>query len=115
MVGAVSPAFILYRHGLGWTYGGRSTLTATFWTSLTVLDPTAALLLLLRPRIGLVVAVVVMVVDVAHNLVVVGPDDFRVIDQMVFLTAVVASVPFLWRRPHGRDVNASPTRARRPC
>jgi hypothetical protein len=38
-----------------------------FWASLTFLDPLAALLLLARPRAGLVLCVAIMVADVLNN------------------------------------------------
>ena len=114
-IGAVSHASILYRHGIGWTYGGRSALTVAFWTSLTLLDPVAALLLLMRPRIGLAATLVIMIADVAHNLVVAGPADLRVIDQMVFLTAVLVAIQFVWRHSPSRGLRRCPAAARRPC
>ena len=47
---------------LGYPLGVR-----VYWASLTVLDPLAALLLLFRPRAGLVLCVAIIVTDVLNN------------------------------------------------
>jgi hypothetical protein len=38
-----------------------------FWDSLTFLDPLAALLLFIRPKIGLVLTLIIILTDVIHN------------------------------------------------
>lgn len=38
-----------------------------FWDSLTFLDPIAAILLFLRPRAGLILTLLIILADVAHN------------------------------------------------
>ena len=41
--------------------------TQLFWDSLTFLDPLAALLLILRPKFGVLLTLIVITVDVVHN------------------------------------------------
>jgi len=38
-----------------------------FWDSLTFLDPLAAILLFLRPKTGVILTLIILVVDVIHN------------------------------------------------
>jgi hypothetical protein len=74
-----------------------------YWTSLTLLDPLAAFLLLVRPRVGLVLGAVIMVSDVSINAYAFRPrGDFRVEWpfwlQVAFVTLVLAAAPYLRRR-----------------
>lgn len=48
-------------------YGDSPLWRNVFWTSLTFLDPLAVLLLLTRPRMGYVLTLVIMLVDVPVN------------------------------------------------
>ncbi|WP_207221235.1 hypothetical protein [Pseudoduganella lutea] len=64
---AWNHARILFDHGLWWNYGGVHPFYATFWTSLTFFDSLAVLLLLARPRAGLVLTVLIIVTDVLVN------------------------------------------------
>jgi hypothetical protein len=61
-------ALTIIRHGLFWDYGGVVWPSAVYWTSLTLLDPLAALLLFFRPRLGVILTAAIIVTDVAHNL-----------------------------------------------
>jgi hypothetical protein len=61
-------AVIVAEHGVWWDYGGFPRTTAMFWTSLTLIDPAAAVLLFLRPNAGIVATATIIVVDVIHNL-----------------------------------------------
>ncbi len=100
MVGAASHLSLLIRHGWDWNYGGMPIGTVMFWSSLTVLDPVAAVLLVARPRVGVLCTLVIVLADVAHNGVVVGlrtGADYRLIDQTAFLLVVLASIRFVWR------------------
>ena len=59
-----------FEHGLLWDYGyGAATPLASraFWGSLTLFDPLAALLLLVRPRWGLLLTLAIILLDVLHN------------------------------------------------
>jgi len=60
-------ALVLLRHGLSWDYGGAPVESAAFWTSLTLLDPLAAILLLARPNFGVGMTAAIIVADVSHN------------------------------------------------
>jgi len=42
----------IIRHGLLWDHGGFPGFATTFWTMLAVLDPTAVILLFVRPKLG---------------------------------------------------------------
>jgi hypothetical protein len=103
----VNHARIIIAHGLFWDYGGVSRLSAAYWTALTFLDPLAAVLLLVRPRAGLVVTLAIMVTDVAHNggLTLAHGGGLaawlgnpNLLAQTVFLVFVVVTAPFAWRR-----------------
>lgn len=52
----------------GWLPASLPFGTAIYWSSLTFLDPLAAILLFVRPRVGIAVTVVIIVTDVVHNL-----------------------------------------------
>ena len=58
---------MLWQHGVLWDYGGAHLPTRIYWTSHTVLDPLAALLLFVRPRVGLILTALIIVSDVLHN------------------------------------------------
>jgi hypothetical protein len=71
-----------------------------FWNSLTVLDPLAAVLLFLRPRVGVVLTLAIMLADVAHNIWAItafGAMVWPVAAQAVFLIFVLATAPSIWR------------------
>ncbi|MFC5431388.1 hypothetical protein ACFPTO_21665 [Paraburkholderia denitrificans] len=58
------------QHGLLWDYGygtAISPLSKVYWDTLAVLDPLAAVLLLLKPRVGVWLTVFIIVSDVLHN------------------------------------------------
>ena len=92
------------RHGLFWDYGGVPVASATFWTLLTLIDPIAAILLFVRPNIGVGLTAVIIIADVAHNLWIrerYGPPgaDFAamfgnpfILCQIAFLVFVVATM-----------------------
>ena len=68
LVGGLNHALTLLRHGLFWDYGGVAWPSAAYWSSLTVLDPLAAVLLFLRPKVGIAVTILLIVTNVLHNL-----------------------------------------------
>jgi hypothetical protein len=72
-----------------------------FWSSLTLLDPLAVLLLFIRPRVGLVLTTAIIVSDVAHNSWIVyrtgGTSDPKYWAQIGFLVFVLATVRIAWR------------------
>jgi Kef-type K+ transport system membrane component KefB len=93
----------------GWWREGVSLGTAIYWTSLTVLDPLAALLLFVRPRAGIALTLAIIISDVAHNLWFVAAhplsgsfiqavtSSFFMMSQIVFLVFVAATSPMAWR------------------
>jgi len=58
---------MLWQHGFFWDYGGVPQATQVFWTSLTFVDPTGVVLLVLRPAAGVWLTLAIIVSDVAHN------------------------------------------------
>jgi hypothetical protein len=54
-------------HGLFWDYNNAPLFTCIYWTSLTFIDPLAAILLFYRPRIGLILTFLIIFSDVIHN------------------------------------------------
>ncbi|MBA4045744.1 MAG: hypothetical protein C0471_15205 [Erythrobacter sp.] len=83
-------------------YEGAPILLEAFWSSLVVLDPAAAALLLSgKRRAGLSLAAIIMVCDVAANsyaFFVLGIEGFAVALplQAAFLGFVLGSIGFLW-------------------
>jgi hypothetical protein len=71
LAGATCMHVVLHvRHGvlLGELEGvGIPPVSRYYWSSLTLLDPLAALLMFIRPRVGLALAGGIIVSDVAHN------------------------------------------------
>jgi hypothetical protein len=76
-----------------------------FWNSLTVLDPLAAALLFLRPRIGVVLTLAIMVSDVGHNIWAIAAFEamvWPVAAQALFLIFVLATARLIWREAPGQ-------------
>jgi hypothetical protein len=79
-----------------------------YWTSLTVLDVLAVVLLYAWPRAGLTLALLIMLSDVAINsyvCYVLNGGQFADVSlqlQTLFLGFLLGSVPFAWRRVGGR-------------
>ena len=103
-------ARLLVQHGLFWDYGGVPLASSVLWTSLTALDPLAAILLFVCQNIGVVMTGLIIVVDVVHNLwitahyalphrflITVTTDPF-VISQVAFLLFVAVTTPIAWTR-----------------
>jgi hypothetical protein len=63
----LNHASMLCHHGFFWDYGGVPLATQAFWTSLTFVDPTAVILLILWPAAGAWLTLVIIICDVAHN------------------------------------------------
>ena len=88
-------------HGLAWDYGGVPLGSSMFWTSLTLLDPLAALLLFVRPRPGVALTVAIIVIDVVHNswlshYLGVRPS-IEYVAQVAFLVFVLLTAKTAWR------------------
>jgi hypothetical protein len=101
LAGASTHVLMLWPHGLFWDYGGVPAFTRVYWTSLTFLDPLAAVLLFVRPRIGLALTLAIISSDVAHNSWFIDRYDISFgwiyAAQCGFLVFVVATFPGLWR------------------
>ena len=92
---AWNHARILFEHGLWWNYGGIHPFYATFWTSLTFFDSLAVLLLLTRPRAGLVLTTLIIVSDVLINACAglsYGFDLASFVAQFIFMVFVLGTV-----------------------
>jgi len=100
-IGTISHALDFWALGLR-PYSWGPPLLEAFWSSLVVLDPVAAGLLLLgKRRAGLVLAAAIMVCDVVANsyaFFVLGIEGFAVALplQAAFLGFVLGSIGFLW-------------------
>ena len=89
---------ILWRHGVWWNYGGASLFTRIYWTSLTLIDPLAALLLFVRPHVGLVLTAFIIISDVLHNTLVGVPSwDVKYLSQVAFLLFVASTIRLAWK------------------
>jgi hypothetical protein len=84
LLGTANHARIVFRHGLGWDYGGVHWASAAYWSSLTLLDPLVAILLFARPRVGIPATILLIVTNVVHNLAVTA----RYAPDGAFLTRV---------------------------
>ena len=100
-----------YNHVVDLRHGGFLPYTYAplpinvYWTSLTLLDPLAALLLFLLPYHGMVLAVLIMVSDIAVNLYaayVLFPGammpDTPLLSQIAFGLFLFVTVPIAWKR-----------------
>ena len=108
-----------FQHGLLWDYGyGDSAYWASrvFWGALTFFDPLAVLLLFKKPRMGIILTVVIILADVAHNTYYVALkkqwlEPFY-LSQVAFLIAVVLLSPIVWRPAISRVALANPILAK---
>ena len=108
-----------FQHGLFWDYGyGNSAYWASrvFWGALTFFDPLAVLLLFKKPRMGIILTVVIILADVAHNTYYVALNKQWLepfyLSQVAFLIAVVLLSPIVWRRTISRVALANPILAK---
>ncbi len=108
VLAGLNHARILLRHGLFWDYGGVAWPSAAYWSSLTIIDPLVALLLVTRPTAGVPMTAAVITTNVVHNLAITAhhtPDDvlFRylvsspqIMSQIGFLVFVIATGRMAW-------------------
>ncbi len=101
LAGMSTHAATIWQHGLFCDYGGAvSQFTRAYWTSLTFLDPLAAILLFACPRIGLIATLAIISTDVLHNLWFFEychiPLNWMVWAQCAFLIFVIATFPSAW-------------------
>jgi hypothetical protein len=108
---ALGFLFGTWNHVLDLRHGGFLPYTYAplafniYWTSLTVLDPLAAFLLFKLPYCGMVLAVLIMVSDLAVNLYagcILFPGttilDTTLLSQIGFGVFLFVTVPMAWRR-----------------
>ncbi len=93
----------------GWLPDNLPLASAVYWSSLTVLDPLAAVLLFVRPRWGIAATIAIILSDVVHNLwfVAVHPSSASffqdvttsmvMMSQLAFLLFVAVTAPLAWR------------------
>lgn len=93
----------------GWLRHDVPVATAVYWSSLTLLDPVAALLLFIRPRIGVALTAAIIFSDVAHNLwfraahplsgsfIEDVKSSLFMMSQLAFLLFVGVTAPIAWR------------------
>jgi hypothetical protein len=113
LLAALNHARILLIHGLWWDYDGAGWASTAYWSSLTILDPVAAALLFIRPRIGVVMSALLVVTNVAHNLAITArfaPDgEFlartvsgpQIPMQVGFMIVVLATFRIAWGHTGG--------------
>lgn len=73
-----------------------------YWTALTLLDPLAAVLLVLRPRLGLILSLAIMISDVSINGYAFRPTGVLRVDwpfwlQVAFAAFLFATSPYCWQ------------------
>ena len=108
LLAGLNHARILLQQGLSWDYHGAGWFSSAYWSSLTLMDPLVAALLLVRPRIGVPATLVIISTNVVHNLTVtalyvpagafVGHvlSSFQLMCQIGFLLFVLATWRAAW-------------------
>ncbi|HEY1106103.1 MAG TPA: hypothetical protein VGE78_08130 [Agromyces sp.] len=99
VVGTTTHVMDLVAGGVD-AYAGFPPGVRVFWMSLTLLDPITVVLLALRRRAGIVLALVVILADIAVNWTVfasIGIPLFGVVNQTLFAIVLVSTAPVLWR------------------
>ena len=109
LLAGLNHARILFQHGLFWDYHGASLASAVYWSSLTIIDPLVAALLLIRPRIGVPATLAVITTNVVHNLALTATNTRdgaflvyvfsspQLMSQIGFLLFVIATWRIAWR------------------
>jgi hypothetical protein len=85
-----------------------------FWGALTFFDPLAALLLFIKPRVGIVFTVAIILVDVTHNTFYVALKQQWLepfyLSQVAFLIVVSLFSPIAWNGPVRDEARTNPVR-----
>jgi hypothetical protein len=93
----------------GWIPAHLPLASAIYWSSLTFLDPLAAVLLFVRPRAGIALTAAIIGTNVPHNLGYLWvhgeagsflkdvASNFMVMSQCLFLLFVAVTAPIAWR------------------
>ena len=121
LIAGLNHARLLVTYGLLWNYGGLNPISAAYQSSLTLVDPLVATLLFIRPKVGIVATVVLIITNVAHNLAMTAhfapAGEFLTrashpitLSQMAFMLFVVTTARIAWRgAPHSRSMKPSST------
>jgi hypothetical protein len=116
LLAGFNHARILLQHGLLWDYGSASPVSAFYWSSLTFIDPLVAILLIIRPRIGVPATVLVIATNVIHNLLVTAyhaseaaffellTSSWQLMSQIGFLLIIIATCRMAWKDIRRRAV-----------
>lgn len=100
LIGTTTHVLDLVAGGVD-TYGDAPPALRVFWISLTLLDPLAALLLLLKRPTGIALGLTIILSDIAVNwtvfLTISGISLFGVVTQSVFAVFLLATAVPLWR------------------
>lgn len=100
LIGTTSHVVDLAAGGLE-TYAEFPTVLRVFWVSLTILDPITVILLALRRRAGIVLALAVILSDIAVNwtvfLAIADSPLVGVVNQTLFAAVLFSTAPVLWR------------------
>lgn len=106
LIGTTSHITDLVRGGLG-TYAQFPTGLRIYWGCLTLLDPLAIVLLVLRRRAAIVLSLVIILSDISVNwsvyLTISGNPLYGMINQTVFAAILVATAPLLWHWFHSHQ------------
>lgn len=104
LIGAgLNHLITIITHGIFWDYYNAPILSRLFFTSLTVLDPIAAILLFLKSRVGLILTFLIILTDVIHNsglLLYEGRTllNDMFISQFIFLLFVMSTIRIPWNK-----------------
>lgn len=99
-------AYAIFQHGLLWDYGYGNKIalmSKVYWDVLTILDPLAAVLLFIKPRMGVWLTAAIIVSDVIHNTYYVDQSNQWLapfyLAQVGFLVVVLCLAPVASREP----------------
>jgi len=67
LIGSINHLTTFLSCGFSCDFAGVPIFARGFWTTLTFLDPAAAVLLFVRPRIGVALTLLIMLTDVGNN------------------------------------------------
>ena len=107
LIAGLNHVRVLVLHGPFWNYGGVHPISAAYLTGLTLLDPLVAALLFIKPKVGILATVVLIVTNVIHNLATTAhfapAGEFLtrashpiILSQIAFMLFVVATARIAW-------------------
>ena len=107
LIAGLNHVRVLVEHGLFWDYGGLHPMSSAYLTALTILDPMVAALLLIKPRVGVLATIVLILTNVIHNLATIAhfapPGEFVarashpiILSQIAFMLFVAVTARVAW-------------------